>query len=134
MSPFVRITPTARNSPPCLLLNAHHIDRLQQGKNGLVIILKGANAAEHIPVAESSHIIADAIKTETKPGQITVHECIEKNAVHTTNFDLATIRAVEPSNPGSLIRHGLDGSGRFEAFEDFDTVAKMIDAADGFDT
>jgi hypothetical protein len=40
------------------------------------------------------------------------------------------IRAIEPSDQGSLIRHGLDGSGRFETFEDFETVAQMIDAAD----
>ena len=115
-SSFVRISPTARNAPPHILLNAHHVDRLQQGKNGLVIILKGANAAEQIPVAESSHIIVDAIKADGKPGKITLHEIVEKTPVHRTTFDLANIRTIEPSDPGSLIRHGIDGSGRFEAF------------------
>jgi hypothetical protein len=128
MSAFVRIRPTTRNAPPRLLLNAHHIDRLQQGKQGLVIILKGAHAAEHIPVAESSHVIADAIKAESNPGRITVHECLDKLAIQKTTFDLANIRAVEPSNPGSTIRHGIDGSGTFEAYEDFDTVANLIEA------
>jgi hypothetical protein len=130
VSPFVRVTPTARNSPPYVLLNAHHVDRLQQDSRGLVIILKGADAAEHIPVSESSHTIADAIKADVKPGRITVHECIENRPLHSTSFDLADIRAIEPSDPGSLIRHGLDGSGHFEAFEDFETLAHMIDTAD----
>jgi hypothetical protein len=37
-----------------------------------------------------------------------------KRPIHQTSFDLADIRTVEPSDPGSTIRHGLDGSGRFE--------------------
>ena len=127
MSPFVRLTPTARNAPPRILLNAHHVDRIQQSSRGLVIILKGAHAAEHIPVAESSHIVADAIKTSGKSGcRITVHECFDKRPIHQTSFALADIRTVEPSDPGSTIRHGLDGSGRFEAYEDFETVSDMI--------
>jgi hypothetical protein len=130
MSSFVRITPTARNAPPQILLNAHHIDRLQQNGRNLIIILKGANAADHLSVAEPSYVLADAIKAECKPGLITVHECMERRPLHKTRFNLANIRAIEPSDPGSLIRHGLDGSGRFEAFEDFETVAHMIDAAD----
>jgi hypothetical protein len=126
VSPFVRLTPTARNAPPCILLNAHHVDRIQQSSQDVVLILKGAHATEHLPIAEPSHVIADAIKADGKPGRITVHECIENRPLHSTSFDLAYIRAVEPSDPGSTIRHGLDGSGRFEAFEDFETVAGII--------
>jgi hypothetical protein len=67
------------------------------------------------PVAESSHITVGAIKADGKPGKITLHEIVEKTPVHRTTFDLANIRTIEPSDPGSLIRHGIDGSGRFEA-------------------
>ena len=128
-SSFVRITPTARNAPPHILLNAHHVDRLQQGKNGLVIILKGANAAEQIPVAESSHIIVDAIKADGKPGRITLHEVFEERPLHATTFDLSDVRAIEQHPVGAVVRFGLDGSGRFEACENLETIEHMIDAA-----
>ena len=99
MSPFVKITPTARNAPPRVLLNAHHIHRLQEDSKGVVVVLKSANAVEQLPIAESAHVIAHAMKADGKPGQITVHECLEKTPVHRTTFELATIRAIEPSSP-----------------------------------
>jgi hypothetical protein len=58
---------------------------------------------------------------------------MENRPLHSTSFDLTNIRAIEPSDRGSLIRHGIDGSGRFEAFEDFEdfqTVVQMIGGAD----
>jgi hypothetical protein len=45
----------------------NHVDRLQQGKNGLVIILKGANAAEQIPVWKEVSLRQLAAHPNTSP-------------------------------------------------------------------
>ena len=36
------------------------------------------------------------------------------------------IRAIEPSFPGSIIRFGIDGSGKVEVAENIETIADMI--------
>jgi hypothetical protein len=129
VSPFVRVTPTARNAPPRILLNAHHVDRIQQSSQDVVLILKGANAAEHLLIAEPSHVIADAIKAVGKRGQITLHEVFEERPLHATTFNLSDVRAIEQHPVGTVVRFGLDGSGRFEACENLETIEQMVDAA-----
>jgi len=88
-----------------------------------------AQPEEQIPIAEPSHVIADAIKAVGKRGRITLHEVFEGRPLHATTFNLSDVRAIEQHSAGAVVRFGLDGSGRFDACENLETIEQMIDAA-----
>jgi hypothetical protein len=71
----------------------------------------------------------DAIKAVGKRGQITLHEVFEERELHATTFNLSDVRTIEQHPVGAVVRFGLDGSGRFEACENLETIEQMVDAA-----
>jgi hypothetical protein len=70
-----------------------------------------------------------AIKAVGECGQITLHEVFEERPLHATTFNLSDVRAIEQHPVGAVVRFGLDGSGRFEACENLETIEQMVDAA-----
>jgi hypothetical protein len=127
---FVRVTPTARNSPPHILLNAHHIDRTDENGDGCVLVMKSANGTERIEIGEERDVIEDAIEARAISGLIRLTEMLDGCANHRASFQIKDIRSIQQltGTPHALIRFGHDGAGRFEAIESADLIAHMIEA------
>jgi hypothetical protein len=128
-TPFIIVTPTARNAPAQMLVNTRHAERIDGDREGATLLMRGPHGLERLEVAETRKVIEDAIKQPARPGFVTFHESLEGRPMHQVSFKLSDIRSVEPDAFGSKVRFHHDGSGTLEAYESFETACEMIGAA-----
>lgn len=129
MSQFLRVTPKTPGARSTLLLNMHHIERIDTyDDEGSVLVLKGPHGYECLEVAEEAETIEAAMHTPAAAGLLQLHECVKGRPDDAVILRLHDLRSVSPRGSGSLVHFGRDGAASLEAYEDLETIASMIEA------